>query len=452
MAMAVCFQAEGEGDIAAPLACYGAPALYPMPQTFQSQVSPEHEITNAPAAVSFVPQSPVSYQLAEPVQFWQAGPSSNNAGNASAEWPMAQAVPQGGMAMVAAGGNGWVAGEPLPMLPRHNGSVNGTSSLGPQTNRLKKRFCTSFPEVQMCRRGASCAFAHSRDEIRAPLLSLEEEAQDPMAMTDDFFMCKYKTLWCPIGVQHEWHTCVYAHNYQDARRPVSIGYGAKLCPYWSKKDTGAEYAQRCPLGLRCPYAHGAKEQLYHPQYFKTVICRDLRLKSCPRQGLCAFFHNRSERRTASANDDIDYSQPLPEEALNAEWIEEFLTPPFVPEASKGPEDGAFPENGIGNMAMAMAPYVLPQAPTSPYAMQQPYVFLLPYPAPQISPQQTHQMAPQLVSPMGSPMNNQMPTQIDPGSPMNNNNSMNSPVANWVFVPLETSLQASGYGGMASAAN
>ena len=33
----------------------------------------------------------------------------------------------------------------------------------------------------------------------------------------------------------------------------------RLCPYWSKKDTGAEYSQRCPLGLRCPYSHGAKD-------------------------------------------------------------------------------------------------------------------------------------------------------------------------------------------------
>eukprot|EP00913_Durusdinium_trenchii_P033176 g31059.t1 len=38
-------------------------------------------------------------------------------------------------------------------------------------------------------------------------------------------------------------------------------------------------------GLRCPYAHGAKEQLYHPRYFRTVVCRDLRSKELwPVQG------------------------------------------------------------------------------------------------------------------------------------------------------------------------
>jgi len=200
--------------------------------------------------------------------------------------------------------------------------------------RPKRRFCTSFPDISMCRRGALCAFAHSREEISAPLLDISEENQDPSALTDEFFMYKYKTRWCPIGVQHEWHTCVYAHNYQDARRPVNIGYGAKLCPYWSKKDTGAEYSQRCPLGLRCPYSHGAKEQLYHPHYFKTVVCRDLKGKACPRQLLCAFHHHRAERRVSPA-DEVDYTQPLNNEALPDDWISDFLAPPFLPESSRG---------------------------------------------------------------------------------------------------------------------
>jgi len=199
--------------------------------------------------------------------------------------------------------------------------------------RRKRRFCTSFPDVSQCRRGAACAFAHSREEISAPLLDDAEEQQLPGAMTDEFFMYKYKIHWCPIGVQHEWHNCVYGHNYQDARRPPSIGYGARLCPYWSKKDTGAEYSQRCPLGLRCPYSHGAKEQLYHPHYFKTVICRDVRGKVCPRQKLCAFYHHRHEKRP-TPQDEVDYALPLPTENLSDKWTADFLSPPFMPETTK----------------------------------------------------------------------------------------------------------------------
>lgn len=219
-------------------------------------------------------------------------------------------------------------------------------------NRHKQRFCASFPDVSQCRRGATCAFAHSREEARTPLLSLEQEQQTPSALTEDFFMFQFKTLWCPVGVQHDWQACVYAHNYQDARRQVSIGYGPRPCPYWAKKDPNAEYAQRCPLGLRCPFSHGAKEQLYHPQYFRTVTCRDLRAKACPRQKLCAFFHKRAERRKPP-QDSTDYSSPLPEAALPEAWVTSFLSPPLrdaVSAACAQDGDGLDEDGGGGPSA------------------------------------------------------------------------------------------------------
>eukprot|EP00435_Cladocopium_sp_Y103_P014901 s64_g3.t1 len=173
--------------------------------------------------------------------------------------------------------------------------------------RRKRRFCTSFPDVSQCRRGAACAFAHSRDEISAPLLDDAEEQQLPGAMTDEFFMIH----WCPIGVQHEWHNCVYGHNYQDARRPPSIGYGARLCPYWSKKDTGAEYSQRCPLGLRAVVSSSLFQD------------RDLSRRSW--QGLS---------QAKALRDEVDYAMPLPTENLSDKWVADFLSPPFMPETTK----------------------------------------------------------------------------------------------------------------------
>ena len=38
-----------------------------------------------------------------------------------------------------------------------------------------------------------------------------------------FVSTRYKCLWCPIGVQHDWQQCIYAHNYMDVR---SSGGGA----------------------------------------------------------------------------------------------------------------------------------------------------------------------------------------------------------------------------------
>jgi hypothetical protein len=402
-AMALCVQSEDYSEFASPLANYGANAPYPGPQ---------------PSEGSSEPQMTAEAGQQSSAQFWQ-----DEQVEAGLEW-------QGGMASMSYTG-GWGAAQP-PFRPLN----------GQQQQRLKRRFCTSYPEVQLCRRAGACSFAHSREEIRAPLLAIEEERQDADAMTDDFFMYKYKTLWCPIGVQHEWHTCVYAHNYQDARRPVDIGYGARLCPYWSKKDTGAEYSQRCPLGLRCPYAHGAKEQLYHPHYFKTVVCRDLRTKVCPRQGLCAFFHHRNERRSIAGcnSEEIDYCQPLLEEALNNDWVADFLTPPFLPEMTKGNEDGVMtmPDgsncNFAGHSNDDWMRYGMPQVPhiQAPYGMQQPMVFLMPYPPMSQVPQQGPE-SPQNGGQVGCPQNG---GQL--GGPMGN--MMCPPGANWVFVPMDANGQ------------
>lgn len=193
---------------------------------------------------------------------------------------------------------------------------------------LKTRFCAFYPNISQCRRGAACSFAHTRDEVQTKLLSIEEEEHHESAMTQAFFTRKFKTMWCPIGAQHDWQTCVYAHTYQDARRQPSIGYGPQPCPFWQKKETRASYSQRCPLGLRCPYAHGAKEQLYHPKYFRTVTCRDMQLKGCPRQRLCAFYHRRSEHRKQTSPDNHDYDHPLPAEVIDAAWADQFLNPPI----------------------------------------------------------------------------------------------------------------------------
>jgi hypothetical protein len=400
--MAVCVPAESYGDFDS---CFGA--CYPD--------GAEMQVVTVAAVTS--PNGHWSPSNADgiPMAFWQEQPvidHPTNGSGVSGEWP--GGVSGGwtsGSIEASMPNNGWVAAGNPSFLPPHGIEVpNGYGGNTAQhAARPKRRFCTSYPEVQHCRRGSSCAFAHSRQEICAPLLQESEEMQDKSFMTDEFFMYKYKTMWCPIGVQHEWHTCVYAHNYQDARRPVSTGYGARLCPYWSKKDTGAEYSQRCPLGLRCPYSHGAKEQLYHPQYFKTVICRDLKGKACPRQGLCAFFHHRSERRSVHQADEMDYSQPLNDEEFDNDWITEFLSPPFLPE-TKGNEEGQ-----MDGSSMAVASYSSAQASQASYGMQQmPVVFLCPMP----------QMSNAQMSDIGSAMASQM------------GNQMASPTGNWVFVPVE----------------
>lgn len=217
----------------------------------------------------------------------------------------------------------------LDMSQGYTAAQNGSPGALYHPKVYKHRFCASYPNISGCRRGESCAFAHNREEIRTPLLLEDEENQTAAALTNDFFMYKFKTLWCPIGVQHDWQSCVYAHNYQDARRHPGIGYGPRPCPYWKRKETTLEYSQRCPLGVRCPFSHGAKEQLYHPSYFKTVTCQDWPNANCPRGKLCAFWHKRVQQRSrASMDENFDYKLPLAEERLSSALQLDFLTPPF----------------------------------------------------------------------------------------------------------------------------
>merc|ERR1719421_1151401 len=190
----------------------------------------------------------------------------------------------------------------------------------------KFRLCAYYPNVEICRRKDLCSFAHCREEITAPLLTEKEE--EKMDLSNQFFTERFKIHWCPIGVQHDWQMCVYAHNYQDARRDPAIGYGPRPCPYWGKKDRAPSYESRCPNGFRCPYAHGAKEQLYHPGYFKTVVCWDYNQgsKGCPRGNLCAFYHKKKLQRK-TLEDATDYNNPLSDENMSKLQMH-FKAPPF----------------------------------------------------------------------------------------------------------------------------
>jgi hypothetical protein len=117
--------------------------------------------------------------------------------------------------------------------------------------------------------------------------------------SNNFFMFEFKCRWCPIKYPHSWPSCPAAHTYKDWRRSPSLGYGSSPCTAWEEAEAkGKDGTAACPNGILCPFAHGAKEQYYHPAFFKTVICREG--ENCPRGGLCAFYHNPQARRSAPA--------------------------------------------------------------------------------------------------------------------------------------------------------
>merc|ERR1719171_2694939 len=155
---------------------------------------------------------------------------------------------------------------------------------------FRKRLCHQF---KRCPRGRFCAFAHDRKELLVPHFSESEEG-DP---TEEFIAHEFKTQWCPVGGPHDWESCVYAHTYRDWRRVPAVGYSSRPCPQWTQSVTAGHpeltYTQRCPRGFACPLAHGAKEQLYHPQFYKTSPCSE---GNCKRGALCAFTHGGRDVR------------------------------------------------------------------------------------------------------------------------------------------------------------
>jgi len=194
----------------------------------------------------------------------------------------------------------------------------------------KKRFCH---QARDCPRGGFCAFAHSRQELLGPHFAEEEEANP----SEDFVPPNFKTQWCPIGGPHNWENCVYAHTYRDFRRVPVLGYSSQPCRRWSQsiKQNAADtdYLTRCPLGFACPMAHGAKEQLYHPNFYKSNPCND---PGCRRGSVCAFTHGE-RGRAASPNSGKAMRKAIPNaELILARYQPAYARPP-VYQALEEPE-------------------------------------------------------------------------------------------------------------------
>jgi len=178
------------------------------------------------------------------------------------------------------------------------GMCHSTTELLYHPDFFRKRLCH---QAKRCPRGRFCAFAHARQELLVPHFGEMEEVMP----SEDFIAHKFKTEWCPIGGPHDWENCVYAHTYRDWRRSPLLGYSSRPCPQWTQSISGGSpelmYADRCPRGMACPLAHGAKEQLYHPQFYKTSPCS----ANCKRGSLCAFTHGPEDTR-----------KPAPDEAAS----------------------------------------------------------------------------------------------------------------------------------------
>ena len=152
--------------------------------------------------------------------------------------------------------------------------------------KYKRKFCTFHPQkIHKCDYGEYCSFAHSEDEIQIELLhNLKKDVE--------FYVYKYKTVFCPYIYEHNRIQCVYAHNPQDFRRsPALYHYVPYQCPNWYQKQIFSYGEGRCPKQMDCENCHGWKELEYHPLNYKQKSCNND--PNCTKVE-CPYLHSNKE--------------------------------------------------------------------------------------------------------------------------------------------------------------
>lgn len=86
-------------------------------------------------------------------------------------------------------------------------------------------------------------------------------------------MFLFKSEFCPFSkIKHDRFSCVYAHNWQDYKRPFEPRIKPKLCPNWNLEKEVLVYRDGCPNEHFCDYCHGWKELEYHIKNFRKKKC------------------------------------------------------------------------------------------------------------------------------------------------------------------------------------
>ena len=159
-----------------------------------------------------------------------------------------------------------------------------------RADKYKTKFCSFYPNyLEKCEYGVFCSFAHNENDILVELIH-------NLVYDDDFFMFKYKTVWCPFNLtQHDKSLCVYAHNWQDYRRsPHLFHYEPNPCPNWKSNDFVINYNEGCNNHFSCTKCHGWKEHEFHPLNYKIKLCPAGR--NCTKGRDCSYYHNEVDRR------------------------------------------------------------------------------------------------------------------------------------------------------------
>ena len=165
-------------------------------------------------------------------------------------------------------------------------------------DNYKRKYCKDFIEAGRCKYAEFCALAHSDYELKITPLHL-------LPITKDFLLFYFKTEFCPFSkINHDRFTCVYAHNWQDYKRPFFKELKSIPCKKWDKDREVLEYQDGCPFGFSCECCHGWKEAEYHIQNFKKFVCKKGSL--CERKEVCSFRHEEVDAAEEKLENGVFY--------------------------------------------------------------------------------------------------------------------------------------------------
>ena len=129
-------------------------------------------------------------------------------------------------------------------------------------------------------------------------------------------LSKFRTTWCCKRYDHDPFRCRFAHvdiNGGWLRRdPLIFQYEDKLCPHILRhinkhhthtNTTKKVLINKCPLGLRCKYAHSMEEIEYHPKRYKKSLCDCNNFPTeqvhCELKDICPHLHPISQPKSSS---------------------------------------------------------------------------------------------------------------------------------------------------------
>lgn len=208
-------------------------------------------------------------------------------------------------------------GDECPFLHRVAGDVERKYHL----RYYKTALCVHPTDAKgLClKNGIHCAFAHSPEDLRAPIFDIREIQQssdtkggseildqkdrtsfvveDQIWQDQEHVLACYKTEICkkPPRLCRQGYACPFYHNNKDRRRPPgTFKYRSTPCPAAKAGDEWAD-PEGCESGDPCQYCHTRTEQQFHPEIYKSTRCNDmLQHGYCPRGPFCAFAHSDDE--------------------------------------------------------------------------------------------------------------------------------------------------------------